>query len=320
MVVSLGRNSDRGPIYSFLEFGNIGLIHASHAILQHLQVSMPSFQRTPDLTLHYELDDFTDPWSKAPFLLLQHGNGRSSRFWYRWVPYLARFYKLIRPDMRGLGRSTGRLDLAADFTLDALVGDLAAVLDHAGAAKVHYCGESMGGILGLALAARRPARIATLTLVATPVFIEDAVKQTYALGQGSRVEAMEKLGIRAWVEATTRATRLPADQEPGLFEWYVDEFAKGDPAVQVAMSKLVNAANAVSLLPAVKAPVLGLYPTSGQITSDAQEQLLRGGLARFELIHLPTSYHMVQLLCPATCAGHVARFCARHDGRVITDQ
>lgn len=275
---------------------------------------MPELQRSSDISIHYEIDDFTDPWDDRPYILLQHGNGRSGRFWYRWIPYLSRFYKVIRPDMRGLGGSAGRLDLARDITLDALVGDLVALLDHLGTATVHYCGESMGGILGLALAARHPERVRTLSLVATPVFIEEAMKQRYAMGHGSRVEAMRELGIRDWVEATTRGTRLPADDEPGLFNWYVEEFIKGDADVQVAMSTLVNGADASSFLPSVKCPVLGLYPTAGQITSDAQEEMLRTHLADFEIVHLPTGYHMVQLLYPKACTGHVLQFCARHDG------
>lgn len=280
---------------------------------------MPALHRTSEIAVHYEVDDFTDPWTDRPYLLLQHGNGRSGRFWYRWIPYLTRYYKVLRPDMRGLGRSAGRLDLDRDITLDALVGDLVALLDHVGAESVHYCGESMGGILGLALAARHPSRVRTLTLVATPVFIEDAMKQRYAMGHGSRTDAMQALGIRNWVEATTRGTRLPADQEPDLFQWYVDEFVKGDADVQVAMSKLVNGADASGFMPGVKCPVLGLYPTSGQITSDAQETMLRKGLADFELIHLPTSFHMVQLLYPKTCAEQVLHFCARHDGGSLQD-
>jgi hypothetical protein len=39
--------------------------------------------------MHYEVDDFTDPWKPAETLWIQHGFGRSSRFWYHWVPPLA---------------------------------------------------------------------------------------------------------------------------------------------------------------------------------------------------------------------------------------
>lgn len=280
---------------------------------------MPTLLRPSEIAIHYEIDDFTDRWTDRPYLLLQHGNGRSGQFWYRWVPYLSRFFKVLRPDTRGLGKSAGTLDLERDVTLDTLVDDLTALLDHLGAEPVHFCGESMGGILGLALAARNPERVRTLTLVGTPVFIEEAMKQRYAMGHGSRTDAMKEMGIRKWVEATTRGTRLPADQEPDLFQWYVDEFVKGDPDVQVAMSTLVNNANASEFLPHVTCPVLGLYPTTGQITSDSQEKMLRDGLANFELIHLPTSFHMVQLLYPKTCAQHVLRFCAEHDGASLHD-
>lgn len=280
---------------------------------------MPSFEVRPGLQLNYERDDYTDPWEMRPFLVLQHGNGRNARFWYRWIPYLARHYRIIRPDMRGLGGSHGDLDPERDFTLDFLIDDLLAVLDHAGASSVHFCGESMGGILGLALAARHRERVSTLTLVSTPVFIEQRMKERYALGHGSRTEAMEALGIRDWVAATTRATRLPADEEPGLFEWYVDEFAKGSPEVQVAMSRLVNQANAQGFLAQIDAPVLGLYPTEGQITSRDQERRLREGLADFEIVHLPTGYHMVQLLFPKACTEALKNFCARHDGSLVAD-
>jgi 3-oxoadipate enol-lactonase len=274
---------------------------------------MPELRRTNELFVHYEIDDFTDPWADRPYLVLQHGNGRSGRFWYRWIPFLARQYKILRPDMRGLGGSSRPGDLRRDLSLGALVGDLIALFDHLGADSVHFCGESMGGILGLALAAQYPERMRTMTLVGTPVFIEERMKERYALGHGSRTDAMERMGIRDWVAATTRGTRIPADEEPDLFEWYVDEFAKGDPEVQVAMSKLVNAADASSFLSEVKAPVLGLYPTSGQITSDRQETLLREGLADFKMVHLPTAYHMVQLLYPEECTAELLRFCSRHD-------
>lgn len=281
---------------------------------------MPVFEVRPGLQLSYERDDFTDPWETRPFLVLQHGNGRNARFWYRWIPYLGRHFRIIRPDMRGLGGSRGDLDPERDFTLDDLIGDLTAVLDHAGAASVHFCGESMGGILGLALAARHPDRVRTLTLVSTPVFIEQQMKERYALGHGSRTEAMETLGIRAWVAATTRVTRLPADEEPGLFEWYVDAFAQGSAEVQVAMSRLVNQANAREFLAQIDQPVLGLYPTEGQITSSDQERLLREGPAKFEIVHLPTGYHMVQLLFPKACTDALIDFCARHDANRVMDR
>jgi 3-oxoadipate enol-lactonase len=275
---------------------------------------MPFIERAGKPRLHYAVDDYTDPWKNAPFVILQHGNGRSSRFWYSWVPYLSRHYRLVRPDARGLGASSAEFDLERELTVESLVEDLNAVLDGLNAESVHFCGESMGGILGLALAALHPERVRTLTLVSTPVYISDRMKESYSMGHKSRVDAMKEMGREAWLKATNRSTRFPPDTEPALLDWYEAEFARSSTEVQLAFAKLVNGANAASLLPRVKAPVLGLYPTEGPITSADQERMLIDNLRDFSLVHLPTRYHMVHHIAPATCATQLLHFIARHDG------
>jgi 3-oxoadipate enol-lactonase len=275
---------------------------------------MPMIQANDGTPLNYEVDDHTDPWERRPVLILLHGNGRNAQFWYQWVPYLSRDFRIVRPDMRGLGKSIFADGSAVDLSVESLIEDLVKVIGALGVDKVHFCGESMGGILGLLLAAQHPSLIKTLTLVSTPVFIEEEMKERYALGYASRIEAMEKLGIRKWVSETTKITRLPADENPGLYEWYVNEFSKGDPDLQVRMSGIVNQANVTDILKDVKVPVLGLYPGEGQITSKSQERLLRNSLSDFSMRKLPTNYHMVQLLFPAVCCEQLRDFCFRHDG------
>jgi 3-oxoadipate enol-lactonase len=187
---------------------------------------MPILTRPGQPDIHYALDDYTDPWKNAPYLILQHGFGRSGKFWYSWVPYLARWFKVVRPDVRGLGQSPATFDLQRDFTVENCVADLAAIIDHLEAESVHYCGESMGGILGMVLAAMHPARVRTLTLVSSPVYIGAATKKTYALGHESEAAAQKAMGMQAWVAATNRTTRFPPETDPGLLAWYEEEFAK----------------------------------------------------------------------------------------------
>ncbi len=275
---------------------------------------MPIVKRPGQPEIHYVVDDYTDPWRNAPYLVLQHGNGRSSRFWYSWIPYLSRFYKIVRPDARGLGQSGADFDLERDVTVENMVGDILAVLDQIGADSVHFCGESMGGILGMALAAMYPHRVRTLTLVSTPVYISDKMKEKYSMGHKSRVDAMKEMGRDAWLKATNRSTRFPPETDPALLEWYEAEFARSSNDVQLAMARLVNGANASSFLEKIAAPVLGLFPTDGPITSAEQEKLLIEKLRSFRLIHLATRYHMVHHVAPATCATHLLHFIALHDG------
>jgi len=159
-----------------------------------------------------------------------------------------------------------------------------------------------------------PQRVRTLTLVATPVYISDKMKETYSMGHASRVDAMKEMGRDAWLKATNRSTRFPPHSDPGLLDWYEAEFGKSSPEVQLAYATLVNGANAAGFLPQVKQPVLGLYPTNGPITSAEQEQMLVEQLENFRIVHLPTQYHMVHHIAPATCAAHLLHFIAQHDG------
>ncbi|MGZ5141903.1 MAG: alpha/beta fold hydrolase [Burkholderiales bacterium] len=260
--------------------------------------------------LHYVVDDYTDPWKNAPYILLQHGNGRSGAFWYSWVPYLSRFYRVVRPDMRGLGASSANFDLKSEFTLENCVEDLITIIDDLGAQSVHVCGESAGGMVGIALAALHPQRVRTLTLVSTPVHIPRERRVTYGMSGVS-----EETDRDAYIEATNRSMRFPADADPGLLDWYKREFQKNRADVQAAMAAgLVNSANMLPYLPRVQAPVLGLYPSEGPITTPEQKQMLRDNLKNVRLVQLPGTFHKVQLMYPAACATHLMYFAAQHDG------
>ena len=273
---------------------------------------MPFVERKGQPRLHYAVDDFTDPWQNAPVVLLQHGNGRSAKFWYQWVPALARHYRVVRPDMRGLGESGRDFDLATELTEEHCVADLVAIIGALGVDSVHFVGESSGGIIGLGLAATHPELVKTLTLAATPVYISDKMKAGYALQHGSRADAMRGMGIRKWVDTTNRSTRFPPETEEGFFNWYADEFAKGDIEVLLRLVQLVNDANALDWLPKVQCPVLGLYPTGGPITDAEQERLLTTHLKNFKLVHLPTQYHMVHHIVPEACTAELLKFLKQH--------
>ncbi len=275
---------------------------------------MPFLERKGKPTLHYRVDDFTDPWKNAPTIVLQHGFGRSSQFWTRWVPYLARFYRIVRPDLRGLGLSPVDFNPATDITLENYIEDLVALLDALGVGPVHYCGESFGGILGMVLAAEHPSRVRTLSLVAAPVSLNQKHQETFAVGFKSREEALRSLGAAQWAALTNGTTRFPPGTDPGLLDWYANEMGKSDVEVMCGLYGLLRHASAEAFLKKIRAPVLGLYPTGGPITSREQEAQLAAGIPHMKFVHLPTAFHSVLTLLPATCAGHVLHFAAAHDG------
>jgi 3-oxoadipate enol-lactonase len=114
---------------------------------------MPIVKAGDGTPLNYAVHDYTDRWRKAETIILIHGFARSGEFWFNMVPYLARFYRVICPDLRGLGKSTPLADPAHALSLSAYIGDIEAVADHAGAETFHLVGEAIGGAITLIFAA-----------------------------------------------------------------------------------------------------------------------------------------------------------------------
>jgi len=275
---------------------------------------VPFIKRPASPTLHYRLDDHTDPWADARTILLQHGYGRNSRFCTPWVPHLSRHYKVVRPDLRGHGESPVDFDPATGSTLAGYVGDVLAVLDELEIDAVHYCGESFGGIIGMVLAAEHPERVRTLTLVASPVYQDQKAQDSFAAGFPSREQALRTLGVPKWAQAIYGAPGfLPEGTDPALGEWYVREIGKSDGEVLCGLYGLLRHASAQEYLPRIKAPVLGLYPTAGALASVEQEELLKKGIPNLRMVHLPTKSHAILTLHPEECAGHLLRFATQHD-------
>lgn len=275
---------------------------------------MPTVTARDGVQLSYEIHDYTDPWKAAPVLILQHGFGRSSRFWFNMIPYLARFYRVVCPNLRGLGASSSDFDLDTGITVENYVSDLVSIIEDTGEDTVHYAGESLGGILGIALSAEHPERIRTLSLFAAPLVISAETQKAFAIGRPTWQDALRELGSQGWSDAVNTATRFPPDTDPAMMRWFSDTVGQNDVNVMIAMSRLAAKVDAKPFLDRIRCPVLGLYPTNGAIVTADQEAYLHEHVENFRIVHVPTRWHMVQTLAPATCAKHVLYFAANHDG------
>ncbi len=108
------------------------------------------------------------------------------------------------------------------LALDRLVADVAELMDHLGVASAHIVGNSAGGYLGQQMAMTRPERVRSLALFgSTP-----GLKQSQA---PSWIPQIQAKGLRGFLAETIR-DRLPADADPGLVNWFLDEAGNNDPA------------------------------------------------------------------------------------------
>lgn len=275
---------------------------------------MPFTTSVDGIRLHYSVHDYTDPWKSPPTLILQHGFGRSGKFWYGLIPYLCRFYRVICPDLRGLGQSSREFDLLSGITVENYIGDVLAIADAVGAEQFHYAGESLGGIIGMGVAGTHQDRVRTLTLLSAPLRINETTQTTFAFGHQSWQDALRTLGAAGWAAKANMATRFPPNTDQNLLDWYSNEIGKSSTDTMIAMSRVASKVEAAPFLEHITAPVLGLYPTRGRFTTSGQEDEIKAKLPNLQLIHLPNSFHMIWVLDPASCASHILYFMAAHDG------
>lgn len=97
-----------------------------------------------------------------PLVLLLHGFAADRTIWSALAAELSGACRLMRYDLPGHGAAVP----APEGGFDAFVAPVLDLLDTLEAPRVHLVGHSLGGAVALALAGQRPARIASLTLIA----------------------------------------------------------------------------------------------------------------------------------------------------------
>jgi 3-oxoadipate enol-lactonase len=92
-----------------------------------------------------------------------------------WAPQIAALgerFDVITYDMRGHGPEA--YAPSGPYSLADLAGDVLALLDARGVERVHFCGLSIGGMIGQWLGANAPERIDRLVLCCTSSYVPPA--------------------------------------------------------------------------------------------------------------------------------------------------
>jgi len=179
------------------------------------------FTSRDGMKIAYIVDDFTDPWTKPDTLLLLHAAMGNAQRWFRWVPPLARKFRVVRMELRGHGASQLPKP-EQDFSLALLVSDALELLDRLGVKSAHVVGNSAGGYLSQQLAIHHGARVKTLALYgSTP-----GLKNSHAL---TWLPLVKERGLRKFL-ADTIHERFDATADPKLVEWFLDQAGSNDPA------------------------------------------------------------------------------------------
>jgi 3-oxoadipate enol-lactonase len=106
----------------------------------------------------------------SPTLVLAGPLGSTLDIWQPHVKALAEQFQILRYDHRGHGRSPVPHGTYAieDMALDVLV-----LLDRLNIERAAFCGLSLGGMVGIWLAAHAPERLSSLVLCSTTAYYVD---------------------------------------------------------------------------------------------------------------------------------------------------
>src|SRR5262249_32616750 len=118
------------------------------------------FVDLPGVRLHYS---FAGP-AGAPALVLSNSLGTNFSMWDAQAPAFGKQFRLLRYDMRGHGQSSAP---PPPYAVPDLARDILALADSLDIGRFHFCGLSIGGMIGMSLALRAPERLHKLVLANT---------------------------------------------------------------------------------------------------------------------------------------------------------
>jgi len=243
---------------------------------------MPTLQLA-DGELFYSLEGPVD----APVLVLSNSLGTDLRMWDAQVAAFTEYFRVLRYDTRGHGRS---LVTEGFYSIEQNGRDVLALLDALDIAKVHFCGLSMGGLIGQWLAINAPQRIQRLVLcntaakIGNPEVWNPRIETVLRDGQAAML-ALRDASIARWFTPEFAAT------ESALVEPVVGMLAATSPQGYAANCAAVRDADFRDEILSIKAATLIICGTADVVTTPEhgrfmQERIRGAELVEFRAAHL----------------------------------
>ncbi len=231
--------------------------------------------------LHYRIDG--ERHGNAPWIVLSNSLGADLSMWAPQVAALSKHFRVLRYDTRGHGHSEAP---KGPYTIEQLTGDVLGLMDTLKIARANFCGLSMGGLTGVALAARHADRIERVVLCNTAarigspeVWVPRAVK--------ARTEGMHALAdavLPRWFTADYM------EREPVVLAMIRDVFVHTDKEGYASNCEAIDAADLRPEASGIKVPALVISGTHDLAATPAQGRELAQAIAGARYVELDASH------------------------------
>ena len=219
----------------------------------------------------------------GPTLMLSNSLGTNMQMWEPQMKALTQVFRVIRYDRRGHGKSGVP---AGPYSMERFGRDVLAILDDLNIDKVHWCGLSMGGMVGQWLGANAPERIGKIILANTACYYADPTNWF------NRIKAVNEGGIAAVADAVI-ATWLSADfreREPQITANLKAMLLASPVQGYLACCEALSTLDQRELLPKIKSPTLVIAGRHDMATPIAAGELIRSKIPGASLTILDAAH------------------------------
>lgn len=251
---------------------------------------MPMTEQAGDAELR--LAASLDGPSAAPVLVLGNSLGTSRRVWDRPAVALGRQFRLLRYELPGHGGSAAA---PGPYTIGQLGSGLLALLDAHGIDRAAYCGVSIGGMIGMWLAANHPGRVSALGLVCTSAFLPPAE------GWHERAARVRAAGLESVSAAVVGRWFTPefASRQPSVPAAFLADFERTDPEGYAGCCEAIAGMDLRASLASVTAPTLVVSASDDPATPPAHGAVIAGAISGSRLVVVRGAAHLAAVSSPA---------------------
>jgi pimeloyl-ACP methyl ester carboxylesterase len=249
----------------------------------------------------------------GPSLLMIAGFRRSRVIWFDpLLNALAARFQLVLMDNRGTGHSDKPQN---GYSIERFADDCAAVLDHAGIARAHVFGVSMGGMIAQRLAQRHPSKVHGLALGCTHCGKTGAVPAERRIWELLRLTPDDRLSPKEVAYRQEEAYFVPAFRAANrplldrLFEM-VSQNPTPPHAVQGHL-KAIDGFEGCGDMGRIAAPTLVITGDSDPLIPPENSRILANGIPGARLCVLKNASHFFWVEKPEETAAVLTEFFSR---------
>ncbi len=240
----------------------------------------------------------------APLVFI-NSLGTDLRIWAGVVPFFTAHHPVIRFDKRGHGLSDCP---PGPYTISALADDLSGLLDYLHLEAVILIGVSIGGMIALDFAGRRPERVKALVLCDTG----PKIGTTQAWNE--RIEAIRQNGMASLAE-TILGRWFSAgfiSQQPARYRGYYNMLTRMPAEGYTAACEAIREADLSAVVGSIAAPALVVGGMEDLATPPDLVRSLVEALPQAQLELLPGVAHLPSIEQPALLAARIQQFLSEH--------